>query len=190
MRETVAFGSVECQVGQMLVAVTPAGLACVGFHDTPAARARAAKALDLPVVQDPGRTAGVLAELTAYFAGTLESFRTPLDWRLVSPLRKRVLSTLHQTVPYGRVVTYGELGARSGSGIIARSIGQVMGANPIPVVVPCHRVVASNGLGGYSGGSGLEIKRWLLTLEGALPPTLDWDPRHGPAHDSGHDRAI
>jgi methylated-DNA-[protein]-cysteine S-methyltransferase len=99
-----------------------------------------------------------------------------VDWRLVSPLRHRVLSTLHATVGYGELVTYGELGERSRSGIIARGIGQVMGANPIPVVVPCHRVVAGNGLGGYSGGSGVEIKRWLLTFEGALQPTLDWDP--------------
>jgi methylated-DNA-[protein]-cysteine S-methyltransferase len=51
-----------------------------------------------------------------------------------------------------------------------------MGSNPIPVIVPCHRVVASDGLGGYSGGAGLEVKRWLLILEGSLPPTLDWEP--------------
>jgi methylated-DNA-[protein]-cysteine S-methyltransferase len=54
-------------------------------------------------------------------------------------------------------------------------VGQIMGSNPVPVVVPCHRVVAADGLGGYSGGTGTEVKRWLLTLEGALPPTLDWD---------------
>jgi methylated-DNA-[protein]-cysteine S-methyltransferase len=62
----------------------------------------------------------------------------------------------------------------------ARVVAQVMGANRCPVIVPCHRVVAGNGLGGYSGGAGVEIKRWLLILEGALPPTLDWDPA-GPA---------
>ena len=56
----------------------------------------------------------------------------------------------------------------------ARAIGQLMGANPIPIIVPCHRVVAADGLGGYSGGTGIEIKRWLLIFEGALPPTLDW----------------
>lgn len=181
MRETVAFGSVASPVGQLLAAVTSTGLACMGFRDTPAARARAAKSLDLPVVPDPDRTACVLDELAAYFAGRLEVFTIPLDWRLVSPLRKRVLSTLFETVPYGRTITYGELGARSASGVIARSIGQVMGSNPIPIVVPCHRVVAGNGLGGYSGGSGPEVKRWLLTFEGVLPPTLDWDPEHGPA---------
>ena len=61
----------------------------------------------------------------------------------------------------------------------ARVVGQVMGANQCPVIIPCHRVVAGNGLGGYSGGTGVEIKRWLLTFEGALPPTLDWDPTGG-----------
>jgi methylated-DNA-[protein]-cysteine S-methyltransferase len=180
MRETVAFGSVDSPVGRLLAAVTNDGLAWVSFHDTPAARARAAKALDLPVVKDRERTAPIEAELEEYFAGKLQVFQSPLDWRLVSPLRRRVLTTLHETVTYGEVVTYGELGERSSSGIIARSIGQVMGSNPIPIVVPCHRVVAGNGLGGYSGGSGLEIKRWLLTFEGWLPPTLDWDPTRGP----------
>ena len=56
-----------------------------------------------------------------------------------------------------------------------------MGSNPIPVIVPCHRVVASDGLGGYSGGAGTEVKRWLLILEGSLPPTLDWQPMDLPA---------
>ena len=57
----------------------------------------------------------------------------------------------------------------------ARAIGSIMGANPIPIIVPCHRVVAGNGLGGFSGGEGVESKRWLLTMEGYLQPTLDWD---------------
>ena len=58
----------------------------------------------------------------------------------------------------------------------ARAVGKIMGSNPIPVIVPCHRVLASDGLGGYSGGAGVEVKRWLLILEGSLPPTLDWQP--------------
>lgn len=61
-------------------------------------------------------------------------------------------------------------------GLAARTVGTIMGGNPIPVIVPCHRVVASDGLGGYSGGAGVEVKRWLLILEGSLPPTLDWQP--------------
>jgi methylated-DNA-[protein]-cysteine S-methyltransferase len=80
-------------------------------------------------------------------------------------------------VGYGETVSYGELAARSGAfhgergGIGARRVGSIMGSNPLPVVVPCHRVVAADGLGGFGGG--LEVKRWLLALEGALPPTLD-----------------
>ena len=90
-----------------------------------------------------------------------------------------MFGALYDTVPYGRVVTYGELAARSGTGIPARGVGAVMGSNPVPLIVPCHRVVSGDGLGGYSGG-GVEVKRWLLTLEGALPPTLDWDVEAGP----------
>jgi O-6-methylguanine DNA methyltransferase len=80
----------------------------------------------------------------------------------------------YRTVQYGTSVTYGELADRHGGGIPARAVGGIMGSNPLPLVVPCHRVVAHDGLGGYSGGTGdgLEIKRRLLALEGVLPPTL------------------
>ncbi|MCT2586387.1 methylated-DNA--[protein]-cysteine S-methyltransferase [Actinophytocola sp. S1-96] len=88
----------------------------------------------------------------------------------MSSAQRRVLGTLYETVPYGTVVTYGELAHRTG--IPARGIGAIMGSNPIPIVVPCHRVVAGDGLGGFSGGSGVESKRRLLTLEGYLPPGL------------------
>ena len=95
---------------------------------------------------------------------------------------------LAETVGYGETVRYGELAARAGmiataDHFPARTVGQIMGSNPIPVIVPCHRVLASDGLGGYSGGSGVEVKRWLLILEGSHPPTLDWDAQglSGPA---------
>ena len=92
----------------------------------------------------------------------------------MEPTTERVLRTL-MTVGYGETVTYAELAERSGTGVPARAIGSIMGANPVPIVIPCHRVVASDGLGGYSGGDPgrhLETKRWLLENEGALPPTL------------------
>jgi methylated-DNA-[protein]-cysteine S-methyltransferase len=180
MDETVAFGAVDTPLGRMLVAVTEAGVMSVDFHDSPAARARAAERSGLATVDDPGRTAPATERLAAYFAGELREFGLPIDWRLTSRVQRQVLATLYETVPYGKVRTYGELGDRSGIGVPARAIGQVMGANPIPVIVPCHRIVAGNGLGGYSGGSGVEIKRWLLTLEGVLPATFDWDPGKGP----------
>jgi methylated-DNA-[protein]-cysteine S-methyltransferase len=180
MTETLAFGTVETVLGRLLVAETEAGVVSLHFRDTPAARARTAKAAGLPVVEAPGRLAPVLSGLRDYFAGDLKDFEFPIDWRLTSDVQRRVLATLYETVRYGEVVTYGELGDRSGTGVHAQVIGQVMGANPVPLIVPCHRVVASNGLGGYSGGSGVEVKRWLLTLEGAIPATLDWDISRGP----------
>ncbi|HEX2312386.1 MAG TPA: methylated-DNA--[protein]-cysteine S-methyltransferase [Thermomonospora sp.] len=178
--ETVAFGSVATPLGRMLVGATETGVVSLDFHDSPGARRRVAERCGLPVVDDAERTAPALERIGAYFSGGLREFGLPVDWRLTTRVQRQVLSTLYASVPYGRVLTYGELGERSGIGVPARAIGQVMGSNPIPVIVPCHRIVAGNGLGGYSGGSGVEIKRWLLTLEGALPATFDWDPDQGP----------
>jgi methylated-DNA-[protein]-cysteine S-methyltransferase len=178
---TIAFGSIDTVLGTLLVGVTETGVAWLSFRDSLGTRARAAKRAGLRVVDDRDRLAPVLDGLAAYFTGEPHAFTHPIDWHLTSPLQQRVLTTLYESVPYGEVVTYGELGERSQAGVPAQAIGQVMGSNPIPVIVPCHRVVASNGLGGYSGGSGIEVKRWLLTLEGALPATLDWDLHTGPA---------
>ena len=99
----------------------------------------------------------------------------------MSAAQRQVLAVLLASAAYGETVTYGALARRAGladGGQVpaARVTGQIMGSNPCPIVVPCHRVVAGDGLGGYSGGAGIEIKRWLLIFEGALPPTLDWDP--------------
>ena len=116
-----------------------------------------------------------LAQLDAYFAGRLTAFDLPFDLGQQSAATGAVLTALHETVRFGETVTYGELAARSGSGVPARGIGSIMGANPIPIIVPCHRVVASDGLGGYSGGNageGLVTKCWLLEHEGALPAAL------------------
>ena len=89
------------------------------------------------------------------------------------------------SVSYGETIRYGQLASLAGltaadDTIPARAVGKIMGSNPIPVIVPCHRVLASDGLGGYSGGAGVEVKRWLLILEGVLPPTLDWQPMNPP----------
>lgn len=172
MITTLAFGAVPTELGDVLAAVTELGVAATSFRDTPRERTRIADRLGLPVVDDPDRVAPAVRELAGYFAGTLREFTVELDWRSVSDSRRAVLDTLHTTVPYGQVVTYGELARRSGTGIPARGIGAIMGGNPIPIIVPCHRVVAGDGLGGFSGGEGVESKRRLLTMEGHLPPTL------------------
>ena len=124
--------------------------------------------------QDP-LLAEALAQLEAYFAGRRAGFDLPFDLGAQTDVTNSVLHALYVTVAHGETVTYGELAERSGTAVPARAIGSIMGANPIPIIVPCHRVVASDGLGGYSGGApgdGLRTKRWLLEHEGALPPAL------------------
>ena len=110
------------------------------------------------------------AQIVEYARGERTEFDLPLDWGNVQPDHREVLETLCAIAPYGRTVTYGELGARSGVED-AREIGVHMNRNPFPIVVPCHRVVAADGLGGYGGG--LALKRRLLELEGVLPASLD-----------------
>jgi len=130
-------------------------------------------------------SAGLLSaardQLAEYFAGQRQVFDLPVDWSGCSRAQHQVLSVLYTSVGFGQTVTYGDLAQRAVAGpdgisLPARAIGRIMGSNPIPLIVPCHRVVAGNGLGGYSGGTGIEIKRWLLIFEGALPATLDWSP--------------
>jgi methylated-DNA-[protein]-cysteine S-methyltransferase len=168
----LAWGSLATPVGDLSVACSEAGIARVRFGPPPAG------------VADDGEASlarDALAQLREYFAGERRVFGLPVDWSAVSGSRRRVLSVLLDSVGYGSTVTYGSLAARAGladGGKLppARVVGQIMGSNPYPVIVPCHRVVAGTGLGGYSGGAGIELKRWLLTFEGAIPATLDWDP--------------
>ena len=169
---SVAFGSVPTELGDVLAAVTDDGLVATAFTDSPHIRAAISARLGLTEADSPSAAAGILGQLREYFGGRRQVFELDVDWRLMSAAQRRVLRTLYETVPYGKVVTYGELASRSGSGVPPRGIGSIMGSNPIPIVVPCHRVVAGDGLGGFSGGTGVESKRRLLTLEGYLPPGL------------------
>ena len=110
------------------------------------------------------------AQLAEYARGDREEFELTFDWTGVDPSHRLVLEKLCEVAPYGTTVTYGELGARAG-GVDPREVGVMMATNPLPLVVPCHRVVASDSLGGYGGG--LDLKRQLLELEGVLPQRLD-----------------
>ena len=114
--------------------------------------------------------ASAASQLEEYARGEREDFDLELDWSDVDETHRRVLETLCEIAPYGTTVTYGELGARAGIED-PRDVGVMMATNPLPLVVPCHRVVASDGLGGYGGG--LDLKRRLLELEGVLPQRLD-----------------
>jgi methylated-DNA-[protein]-cysteine S-methyltransferase len=117
-------------------------------------------------------------ELVEYFRGERRVFDVPVDWSPTAGPQRHVLTVLADTVGYGETISYGALARRAGlpaEPASARIVGTIMAANPVPIIVPCHRVLASDGLGGYSGGAGVEVKRWLLILEGSQPPTLDWD---------------
>jgi methylated-DNA-[protein]-cysteine S-methyltransferase len=108
----------------------------------------------------------VRRELDEYFGGRRCGFALPLDWTLVGPFGRRVLGVTAE-IPYGGVLSYAEVAAEAGSPRGSRAAGNALGSNPIPIVVPCHRVLRSGGaLGGYGGG--LDRKRFLLELEGAL----------------------
>ena len=160
----LSFGRYPSQVGVLGVLAGPAGLRRLGWQ---------LAAGDTSTTPN-GYVEQVLDQLAEYFAGQRQVFDVPLDLPRLEPATRAVLAAL-QTVAYGSTVTYGELARRSGTGMPARAIGSIMGANPVPLVIPCHRVVSGNGLGGYSGGEpGQEIatKRWLLEHEDALPPTL------------------
>ena len=109
-------------------------------------------------------------QIVAYLAGNRQVFAVALDWDTVDATHRRVLQTLCEIAPYGTTVTYGELGKHARVDD-PREVGVFMARNPLPLVVPCHRVVASDGLGGFGGG--LELKRRLLELEGILPSRLD-----------------
>lgn len=162
----------DTPVGRVAVAVSDAGVRAIRWCTT-------GELADQQGADADGRADAVLGQLAEYFRGERREFDVPLDWGGTTETQRQVLQALYERVPYGSSVTYGELAALSGTGVPARAIGTIMGGNPIPIVVPCHRVLAHDGLGGYSGGAGhdgLEVKRWLLTLEGALPPTLDWSP--------------
>jgi methylated-DNA-[protein]-cysteine S-methyltransferase len=164
---------------------TPVGPVSVGCGATGVARVR----FGLPPADADqgrgGRAGAARRQLAEYFCGQRRDFDLPLDWSGFAAAQRQVLRLLYDDVGYGRTVTYGTLASLAGlpadkDVIPARAVGKIMGSNPIPVIVPCHRVVASDGLGGYSGGAGLEVKRWLLILEGSMPPTLDWTPASPP----------
>ena len=164
----VAYATTDTPVGPMLVAVTPRGLVRVAFaaEDPDEVLAELARDVSPRVLEAPTKLDPVRRELDEYFGLRRRSFDLPLDWQLSRGFRRDALKALVR-VPYGATVTYSELASSAGSPRAHRAAGSACGSNPIPIVVPCHRVVRTGGgLGGYGGG--LEVKEYLLELEGAL----------------------
>ena len=164
----VAYASADSPVGPLLLAMTPRGLVRVSFatERPDDVLEQLARELSPRVLEAPAKLDLVRRELDEYFAGKRKAFDLPLDRRLSHGFRLEALEALSK-VPYGRTVTYSELARRAGRPRAQRAAGSACGSNPIPIVVPCHRVVRTGGaIGNYGGGP--EAKRYLLGLEGAL----------------------
>ncbi|MEX1072449.1 MAG: methylated-DNA--[protein]-cysteine S-methyltransferase [Chloroflexota bacterium] len=166
----VAYAETDSPLGKLTVFVTPRGLLRVAYEDEPidSLLADVAARVSPRVLRAPARTDAARRELDAYFTGQRRQFDLSVDWSLVHGFAAHVLRQTAR-IPFGAVRSYGQVAASAGSPRAYRAAGNALGSNPIPIVVPCHRVLhADGGLGGYSGG--LDRKRFLLTLEGARLP--------------------
>ncbi|HEV2975372.1 MAG TPA: methylated-DNA--[protein]-cysteine S-methyltransferase [Solirubrobacteraceae bacterium] len=164
----VSYARLDSPFGPLLLAATKRGLVRLAFpeEDVDQVLARLALRLSPRIVAADGELDAIRRELDEYFAGSRRAFELALDWTLVGPFGRRVLRAA-SAIPYGGVLSYADVAAEAGSPRGSRAAGNALGANPIPIVVPCHRVLRIGGaLGGYAGG--LERKRFLLELEGAL----------------------
>jgi methylated-DNA-[protein]-cysteine S-methyltransferase len=164
----VSYSSLDSPFGKLTAAVTECGLVRLTFpeENLDIALERLAARISPRIVEAPAPPDPLRRELEEYFAGRRQRFELALDWTLVGPFAQRVLRAAGE-IPYGGVLSYAQIAAQAGSPRGSRAAGNALGSNPIPIVVPCHRVLRSGGaLGGYAGG--LDRKRWLLELEGAI----------------------
>ena len=166
----IAFATLDSPVGTLLLATTPRGLVRLAYidnEDTDTVLAQLASKLSPRILAAPSKLDEPRRELDQYFAGARRRFEFPLDWRLTQGFTRRVLQAT-ATVPYGATSTYKQVATQAGSPLASRAAGNALGSNPIPIVVPCHRILHSGGgLGGYTGG--LERKRLLLAIESGQP---------------------
>jgi methylated-DNA-[protein]-cysteine S-methyltransferase len=166
----VVYGWADSPFGPLLVAATPRGLVRLAYEHEQHEHVleELAESISSRVLEAPGRLDEVRRELEEYFVGRRHRFEVPVDWTLITEGFPRRVLRATARVPYGGVTTYGDVARRAGSPRAARAAGNALGSNPIPIVVPCHRVIRSGGeLGGYGGG-GPERKAFLLRLEGAV----------------------
>ena len=164
----VAYRTIDTPVGTLLLAATGNGLVRVAYpregHDE--VLEQIASRISPRVLHAPARLDAAAREIDEYFAGRRNRFDLPLDFQLSNGFRRTVLSCLTE-IGYGKTASYAAIAAAAGNPRAVRAVGTACRTNPLPVVVPCHRVVRSDGtLGQYAGG--VEAKRTLLALEGAM----------------------
>jgi methylated-DNA-[protein]-cysteine S-methyltransferase len=165
----VAYATVDSPLGPLLAADTARGLVMLAYDDAPLEQRleRLSREVSPRILESPARLDSVRRELEEYFEGRRRRFEVPVDWSLTRGYTREVLRRTAE-IPYGGASTYAEIADLAGSPRGWRAAGNALGANPMPIVVPCHRVLASGGgIGGYTGG--LHRKRFLLALEGVEP---------------------
>jgi methylated-DNA-[protein]-cysteine S-methyltransferase len=165
----VAYATLDSPLGTLLLAATPSGLvrlAYVDYEGETEVLEQLAARLSPRVLAAPRKLDEPRRELDQYFAGRRREFELPLDWRLTGGFGRRVLEATAR-IPYGATATYKQVATEAGNARAYRAAGNALGSNPIPIIVPCHRILHSGGgLGGYTGG--LERKRVLLGVEGSI----------------------
>jgi methylated-DNA-[protein]-cysteine S-methyltransferase len=163
----VAYDTIDSPIGPLLLAATAAGLCRISFDPEPEQETESlARAFGARVLRSAGPLDETRRQLEDYFEGRRQRFELPIDLGRSAEFNRRVLAEL-ALVPYGETTTYGTLAARVERPRAARAVGMVMNRNPLPIVLPCHRVVGASGsLTGYAGG--LATKEQLLRLEGAI----------------------
>ncbi|HEX9618238.1 MAG TPA: methylated-DNA--[protein]-cysteine S-methyltransferase [Anaerolineales bacterium] len=159
-------------LGNVWVAVSERGLAAVEIEVQPEALLENLRRMGFgPPIRDDSRTAQAVREIGEYLAGQRTGFDFPIDWSVLTAFQERALKATF-AIPYGQVRTYGEIASQIGKPRAARAVGRAEATNPMPLVIPCHRVVGSDGgLHGYGAGQGLDTKAWLLRLENTLNST-------------------
>jgi O-6-methylguanine DNA methyltransferase len=156
-------------LGKFWLACTDLGLAALEWGKTQAEfEAWLSKRFKRTVVYDPQKVSDAAKELSEYLSGKRRLFTLVIDWTLFRPFQRIVLQATC-SIPYGETRTYKDIAAQINRANAARAVGRAEATNPIPLVIPCHRVIGSDGkLHGYGLGEGLKTKEWLLKLEGAL----------------------
>jgi len=156
-------------LGDLWIAVSDQGLAAIEWsQDEADFGAYLTKRFKRAVQPDPEKVAPALRQLDEYLRGARKTFDLPIDWSLMRPFQRQVLQIAF-AIPYGQTRTYGEIAHEIGNPRAARAVGRANATNPMPLVIPCHRVIGTDGkLHGYGGGEGLPTKAWLLQLEGAV----------------------
>ncbi len=167
----VAYATLDSPLGRLLLAVTPRGLIRLAYLDgdiEDSVLEDLARRVSPRVLRSPRRLDEPRRELDQFFSGTRRQFDVPLDWRLTHGFARRVLKATAR-IPFGQASTYSQVARAAGSPRAYRAAGNALGTNPLPIIVPCHRVLhAGGGIGGYTGG--LERKRKLLAIEGLSRP--------------------